>query len=170
MKVRKEILLLLLFPFLMGSMFYKEPKMLKKAEVLAKRGKVDEAIKIYKKEAEKFSKRGDFQFNWALLYLKKKDFQSALDHFRLAFANKGVPKDLIYYNMGKTFEIMKKYNKAVEMYKLALLENPYNNMARHNLELLLKKMRKGKGGKSSPKIKMAKGSKQKKQKQKIPSA
>ncbi len=166
--MRLKIIVLTIIPlFLMGSILYKQPDDLLKAEKLARTGKVDEALKLFEKLSHKFSKRGDFQFNWALLYLKKKDYKSALDHFRLAFGDNRVPRDVLFYNIGKTYELMKKYNQAVEMYKLALLQNPHNEEARFNLELLLRRAKKG--GKGSPKPKSSK-SKMNKKKQKNRSA
>ncbi len=167
--MRVKYLLVTLLPlFLIGSFFYKQPAEILKAENLAREGKLDEALKIYEKLSHRFAKRGDFQFDWALLYLKKKKFSSALDHFRLAFGDGNVPKDILYYNIGKTFELMRKYNDAVEMYKQALLQNPHNERARFNLELLLRRAKKGKRKQANkPKSSAGKMKKRKMKKQKM---
>ncbi len=153
----KFIITLIIPFFLVGSMFYREPDSFEKAEKLYSKGKVDDALKIYKKLSDKFAKNGRFQFNWGLLYLKKKKFQDALDHFRLSFSTGEVSQDEVYYNLGKAFEEMKKYNNAVEMYKMALLKNPRNYKAKFNLELLLMRMKKGKGKNSVSKMTVKQG-------------
>ncbi len=145
-----------------SSFFYHEPDKIVKARELVRRGKIDDAIKIFEKLSAKYARRDDFQFDWALAYLKKKDYSSAIDHFKLAFTNnRRIPKDVLYYNLGKTFELMKKYQDAIEMYKLALLQNPGNNAARHNLELLLRKIKRRGGGGGATKTGAAKVKKKK---------
>jgi len=46
-------------------------------------------------------------------------------------------KEMTYYNMGNTFYRMDDMNRAIESYVRALLEDPQDHDAKHNLEMAL---------------------------------
>jgi len=168
--MKHKFFLIFFLPILLSAMFYYEPKDLKLSRLEVKNSKYDEALKIYEKLSKNYSQRGDFQYNWANIYMKNQKYKEAVDHYRLSLSSTkyNIKKDKIYYNMGVMFEKNKKATEAVAMYKAALLKNPHNLEAKHNLELLLRHSKKGKNNKKSKKNKQnnSKQAEKKKEQQK----
>ncbi len=113
-------------------------------------------------------------FNLGDAYYKNKQYDKAETEYKYALSNPAFKdKSAVYHNLGNIFFQKKEYKKALENYRKALLENPNNNDARHNYEVVKKLMmkqqkqkQKNKNNKKNKKDKKKNKQKQDKNKQK----
>lgn len=69
----------------------------------------------------------------AKLYGFLKNIAKAEYHAEQALTLKNLPLDDVYFTLGRTYQISKKYKKAVTQYKLAIKENPKHIHAHHGI-------------------------------------
>ncbi len=69
----------------------------------------------------------------AKLYGFLKDIEKAEYHAKQALILKDLPLDDVHYTLGRTYQINKKYEKAVTEYKRAINENPTHIHAHHGI-------------------------------------
>ncbi|MBR3883857.1 MAG: tetratricopeptide repeat protein [Bacteroidaceae bacterium] len=77
----------------------------------------------------------------ALLFQNKAD--EAIKQYQIAAGNETDKTKLaqIHHNMGVILQGAKEFDKAVEVYKQALRENPHDNMTRYNLALAMHQLK-----------------------------
>lgn len=108
-------------------------------------GKIDSAItEYYAARVERPGEPG-VVYNLGSAYHQKGAFDTAATQLQNALAHVDPTlKPSAYYNLGNTLYRLQEYESAIEAYKQALLANPSDMDAKHNLELTLRKMNEGK--------------------------
>jgi tetratricopeptide (TPR) repeat protein len=102
---------------------------LKEAHLLALMGKEEQALKLL----EEVEHVNPFDIEVHLIrgniYNSMEQFPRAIASFRKALEMADEQKDDIYLSLAITYQNMSDYSKAVDYYKLCLLENPTNEVA-----------------------------------------
>jgi len=111
---------------------------------LYRQGRFAEAEKIYADEDMNRPKDIRFRYNRGCSAYQNGDYQAAMAAFSsvLSRANDDVTRFRAVYNMGNTAYKKGDLASAINYYKQALLYNPHNNDARHNLEVTLREQKK----------------------------
>ena len=79
---------------------------------------------------------GQFHFNRGTALYKNNNMEEAQHEFQMALNDRNFnDKDQIYHNMGNIAFKNQEYDKALELYRKALIENAGNSDARTNFEL-----------------------------------
>ncbi len=100
-------------------------------------GKFDEALP-YLSAALKFSdEKGEIYFLLGNVFKQKKEFERALENYKLALQNGIRRKASAYYNIGVVYENLFQYEGARENYELAIDEDVNLAIAHWNLSLIL---------------------------------
>lgn len=104
------------------------------------RGEWAKAEKCYRKALEKNPRNSRAMFNLGDTYLAQKNGKDALQCF--ANAAKGehnrMVRAMAYHNIGFIHQNNKDYDRAIDAYKEALRNNPYDDDTRYNLALCQK--------------------------------
>lgn len=104
------------------------------------RGEWAKAEKYYRKALEKNPRNSRAMFNLGDTYLAQKNGKDALQCF--ANAAKGehnrMVRAMAYHNIGFIHQNNKDYDRAIDAYKEALRNNPYDDDTRYNLALCQK--------------------------------
>lgn len=104
------------------------------------RGEWSKAEKCYRRALEKNPRNSRAMFNLGDTYLAQKNGKDALQCF--ANAAKGETNRMVramaYHNIGFIHQNNKDYDRAIDAYKEALRNNPYDDDTRYNLALCQK--------------------------------
>lgn len=104
------------------------------------RGEWAKAEKYYRKALEKNPRNSRAMFNLGDTYLAQKNGKDALQCF--ANAAKGehnrMVRAMAYHNIGFIHQNNKDYDRAIDAYKEALRNNPYDDDTRYNLAICQK--------------------------------
>ena len=107
-------------------------------------GKIDSAITEYQAARVERPAEPGAVYNLGSAYHQKGAFDTAATQLQNAIAHVDPTlKPNAYYNLGNTQYRMQEYEAAIESYKQALIANPSDLEAKHNLELTLRKMDQG---------------------------
>jgi tetratricopeptide (TPR) repeat protein len=108
---------------------------------LLKEGQIDSAITEYRAARVERPDQPGVVYNLGSAYHQKGVFDTAQMELQNAIAHvEPMLKPNAYYNLGNTFYRMQEYESAIEAYKQALLANPSDLDAKHNLEMALRQM------------------------------
>lgn len=104
-------------------------------------GRIDSAITEYQAARVERPSEPGVVYNLGSAYHQKGAFDTAATQLQnsLAHVDEAL-KPSAYYNLGNTLYRMQEYEAAIESYKQALIANPTDLEAKHNLELTLRKM------------------------------
>lgn len=104
------------------------------------RGEWTKAEKCYRKALEKNPRNSRAMFNLGDTYLAQKNGKDALQCFANAAKNEEnrMVRAMAYHNIGFIHQNNKDYSRAIDAYKEALRNNPYDNDTRYNLALCQK--------------------------------
>jgi tetratricopeptide (TPR) repeat protein len=108
---------------------------------LLENGRIDSAITEYR--AARVERPGEpgVVYNLGSAYHQKGAFDTAATELQNALTHVDPTlKPNAYYNLGNTLYRMQEYQPAIDAYKQALIANPNDLDAKHNLELTLRKM------------------------------
>ena len=99
----------------------------------------DSAMKYYLKAIDTQDKNFEGHFGLGDALFQKKDFTGALSRFESAssVAETNQQKAIAYYNTGNTKLLIKDLEPAIDAYKMALKNNPYDKDAKYNLSVAL---------------------------------
>jgi tetratricopeptide (TPR) repeat protein len=97
----------------------------------------EEAERYFRDNALKNPREGNIQYNLGNLHYKKGDFDAAQNAYELAlrdddFANKADA----FHNLGNIYFNEQDYEKAIQHYRDAILQDPNHADARYNYELV----------------------------------
>lgn len=107
-------------------------------------GKVDSAITEYQAARVERPSEPGVVYNLGSAYHQKGVFDTAATQLQSTLAHvDDALKPSAYYNLGNTLYRMQEYEAAIQSYKQALIANPNDIDAKHNLELTLRKMNQG---------------------------
>jgi len=96
----------------------------------------DKAEELFRENAIENPNVGQFHFNRGTALYKENDFEAAQHEFQMALNDRRfADKDQIYHNMGNIAFKNEEYDKAIDLYRKALIENSQNQDARTNFEL-----------------------------------
>lgn len=95
------------------------------------------ALETYKKALEKTPGSQTIVFNTANALYQLKDYSSAIETYDRAVETDGDYTQSSYFNKGNAFYKTGETKKAKEAYRKAILLNPKDKQAIHNLQLLL---------------------------------
>ena len=129
-------------PLLMGFGPLESPKgFVEEGNTLFMEGKYVEAKERYEAAAEIAKDDAPIKYNRANTLFKQGDLEGALKDYRegAAFGDDAL-KAKSFYNMGNALYAGQKFNEAAAAYKEALKHDPFDNDAKINLEMALKKM------------------------------
>ncbi|MBN1197631.1 MAG: tetratricopeptide repeat protein [Candidatus Aminicenantes bacterium] len=91
------------------------------------------------------------QHNTAAAMYKLGKFQEALEEFsRVDPESRGVSRRDFHYNLGNTYFRLKQFDKALDHYKQALLQDPGDFDAKRNFELALQQLQQQKKQRQDP--------------------
>ncbi|MBI5868748.1 MAG: tetratricopeptide repeat protein [candidate division Zixibacteria bacterium] len=108
---------------------------------LLKKGELDQALQRYNEAKVERPDRPEVEYNIGNVYHLQGKLDSAAMEYQNALSTlKGPVAPNASYNLGNTFFRQQKYGPALEAYKEALIENPADRDAKHNLELTLRRM------------------------------
>jgi tetratricopeptide (TPR) repeat protein len=134
----------LLFLFFSGSSFAQNTnETIKKGNDAYKKKDYQTATKKYNEVVQKNENNATAQFNLGNALYKTEKKEDALNAFEKAKTNltKPMEKSNALYNKGVVLQNDKKLEDCILHYKNALKLNPYNEDARHNLQLAIKKQK-----------------------------
>jgi len=94
-----------------------------------KKRQFKEAISAYLKALHFSQEDYHLHANLAKLYNLTEDFENAEKHGKLAIYFKDLSLDTDYYTLGNTYKMHKDWQKAMDNYNKALIENPDHKMA-----------------------------------------
>lgn len=138
-----RLILGLLLCFALPAFSQKENRFIRQGNKLFEEGKFTEAEKDYRKalEINKESLKG--QFNLGTAVYKSKNFEeSAGIYSALGDRNLGkTDKAEIFHNLGNSLLESQQYQKSIDAYKQALLNNPADKDSKYNLEYARMKLR-----------------------------
>ena len=111
----------------------------RKAEKHFKAGDFEEALHHYENARLRDPDNPALDYNVGNVLHADSRFQEATGEYSRTInrSDSGL-REVSYYNLGNTFFRMGDVNKAIESYVRALLENPEDYDAKHNLEMALK--------------------------------
>ncbi|MBF0254496.1 MAG: tetratricopeptide repeat protein [Candidatus Omnitrophica bacterium] len=112
------------------------------ANRLFDQGKIDEAKALYEEVKTLAPESAEVRYNLANVAYNKEAYEDALKEYLALAKAKSLEAKLkshAYYNAGDAYYRMQKTDEAIEAYKKALWEDPKDEDAKFNLELLLKK-------------------------------
>ncbi len=113
----------------------------RKAERHFRKNNFEQALRYYENARLKDPDNPALDYNVGNVYHMDDRFQEAVDEYSKAIPrSQPVLEEITHYNMGNTFYRMGDVNRAVESYINALLENPEDYDAKHNLEMALRMM------------------------------
>ncbi len=108
---------------------------------LLKKGELGQALQRYNEAKVERPDRPEVEYNIGNVYYLQGKLDSAAMEYQNALSTlKGPVAPNASYNLGNTFFRQQKYGPALEAYKEALIENPADRDAKHNLELTLRRM------------------------------
>ena len=104
------------------------------------RGEWAKAEKCYRKALKKNPRNSRAMFNLGDTYLAQKNGKDALQCFANAAKgeNNRMVRAMAYHNIGFIHQNNKDYDRAIDAYKEALRNNPYDDDTRYNLALCQK--------------------------------
>eukprot|EP01156_Anaeramoeba_ignava_P014352 Anaeramoba_ignava/a608864_6.p1 GENE.a608864_6~~a608864_6.p1 ORF type:complete len:238 (+),score=44.46 a608864_6:434-1147(+) len=108
-----------------------------KAKRLLKKNKKQEAVKLLEENAIENPDDNRVLYNLGTVLSKDDSTSAAQDHLNLALREDDKEfRSKAYQNLGNSFAHQKKYMEALKSYQKALHENPENDEARYNFELV----------------------------------
>ena len=111
----------------------------RKAERHFRKNNFDQALRHYENARLKDPDNPALDYNVGNVFHMDNRFQEAISEYSKAVArSEPALKEMTQYNMGNTFYRMGDMNSAAESYIKALLENPEDYDAKHNLEMALR--------------------------------
>ena len=144
LEIKNKILLLIFILFGLGSLAQKENTLLRQGNREFDKKEYKEAEKDYRKalELNKESLKG--QFNLGTAVYKNNNFEESAKIYSNLAGNK-LDRDIkskVYHNLGNSLLQSKEYEKSIDAYKNALMNDPKNKDTKYNLEyarMMLKK-------------------------------
>ncbi|HNY02337.1 MAG TPA: tetratricopeptide repeat protein [Bacteroidales bacterium] len=136
------IILLTLFTF--AGLAQKENRLLRQGNGNFEKGNFKDAEKDYRKALEINQQSAKGQFNLGTAVYKNNNFEEATKIYS-GLAGQKAPRDIqskVYHNLGNSFLQSKEYEKSIQAYKNALMNDPKNQDTKYNLEyakMMLKK-------------------------------
>ncbi len=113
----------------------------RKAERHFRKDNFEQALRHYENARLKEPDNPALDYNVGNVFHMDNRFQEAVGEYAKAVAaSEPVLKEMTQYNMGNTFYRMGDMNSAADSYIKALLENPEDYDAKHNLEMALRMM------------------------------
>ena len=144
LEIKNKILLLIFILYGPGSYAQKENTLLRQGNREFEKNEYKEAEKDYRKalELNKESLKG--QFNLGTAVYKNNNFEESAKIYSNLAGNKldRDTKSKVYHNLGNSFLQSKEYEKSIDAYKNALMNDPKNKDTKYNLEyakMMLKK-------------------------------
>ena len=144
LEINNKILLLIFILYGLGSYAQKENTLLRQGNREFEKNEYKEAEKDYRKalELNKESLKG--QFNLGTAVYKNNNFEESAKIYSNLAGNKldRDTKSKVYHNLGNSFLQSKEYEKSIDAYKNALMNDPKNKDTKYNLEyakMMLKK-------------------------------
>ena len=111
----------------------------RKAERHFRKNNFEQALKHYENARLRAPDNPALDYNIGNVFHMDNRFQEAVDEYSKAIPrSQPVLKEMTNYNMGNTFYRMGDMNRAIESYINALLENPDDHDAKHNVEMALR--------------------------------
>ncbi len=108
-----------------------------KARKLLKKNKKEEAVKLLEENAIENPDDNRVLYNLGTALSKDDSTSAAQDHLNLALREEDKEfRSKVYQNLGNSYAHQKKYMEALKNYQKALHENPENDEARYNFELV----------------------------------
>lgn len=153
MKLIQQVFIFLIMAFSFITVNAQEKKKLKGAQLEANQYVFDgntiltgekpnilSAEKNYRRAIAKDEKSSTARYNLGVSHYATKNHQEAADRFKQAakVAKNEGEKNVAYYNEGNAYMELQKFDEAIESYKNALRNNPYDNDARKNLAIAKK--------------------------------
>ncbi len=144
LEINNKIFLLIFLLYGLGSYAQKENTLLRQGNREFDKKEYKEAEKDYRKalELNKESLKG--QFNLGTAVYKNNNFEESAKIYSNLAGNK-LDRDVkskVYHNLGNSFLQSKEYEKSIDAYKNALMNDPKNKDTKYNLEyakMMLKK-------------------------------
>lgn len=103
------------------------------------KGKLKNAQQDFYNNSVKNPKDSTLHFNLGNAYYQNKEYDKAETEYQYPLRDgKFQDKSIVYQNIGNINYDKKEYKKAIENYRKSLLENPNNQDARHNYEMVSK--------------------------------
>lgn len=94
----------------------------------------NESIEVYKELLNHFDTRNAaWHFELGRAYYFERDIEKAQEHFKIALLLLDQPLDMQYLHFAMTYFEQKDYKKAIEFLKIAIEENPENQLAHYKL-------------------------------------
>lgn len=102
-----------------------------------------ESLSVYKELLKKEPNSPVLNFNVGNVYYKLELFTQAVKHFEIAFnlSTDGFLKAKAAYNLGNSYYRMNKLSESLQWFKKSLKINSNDRDAKHNLEVVLNKMK-----------------------------
>ncbi|ACC98673.1 Tetratricopeptide TPR_2 repeat protein [Elusimicrobium minutum Pei191] len=135
--MKKAVLLLALF-LLASDVFSASAKdLLIKGGKEYGRAKYGAALDTYKQAAKKDGSAAEPVYNMGAAYYKLKDYENSVKMYESSAKYEGWLKQNSYFNLGNAYFRSGKQEEAKAAYKQAILINPQDKEAIHNLQILL---------------------------------
>jgi Ca-activated chloride channel family protein len=132
----KQLITFLLVVLNVPMLFAQDAKSyIHQGNILYHQKKYKEAEEAYRKAAAKKDQTVESNFNLGDALYKEKKFDSAGRNFAAIASSSTNPllKAGAYHNLGNSLLTSKKYDKSIDAYKKALLNNPQDDQTRYNL-------------------------------------
>ncbi len=129
-------LILVLVGMSLAGFTQKENRFLREGNRKFKQGDYQEAEKDYRKALEVNNESVKGQFNLGAAVYEEKNYEESAGIFT-GLGEKNLPKPVksgAYHNLGNSLLEAKEYEKSIEAYKQALINNPTDLDSKYNLE------------------------------------
>ncbi|HDP95585.1 MAG TPA: tetratricopeptide repeat protein [Candidatus Aminicenantes bacterium] len=149
----RRLIVLCLVPLLLGWHWFDAAARRNAAGMEAySQGRFGEALQKFLSARGLKPENTALQHNTAAAMYKLGKFQEALEEFsRVDPGRCGVSKRDFHYNLGNTYFRLKQFDKALDHYKQALLQDPEDLDAKRNFELALQRLERQKKQQQDPK-------------------
>jgi Ca-activated chloride channel family protein len=132
----KQLIMFLLVVLNVPVLFAQDTKtLIHEGDELYRQKKYKEAEEAYRKAAAKKDEKLESNFNLGDALYREKKLDSADRNFAAIAASSTNPliKAEAYHNLGNSLLTAKKYDKSIDAYKKALMNNPQDDQTRYNL-------------------------------------
>lgn len=148
----KRLMVLCLVPLLWGWHWFDPAARRNAAGIEAyNQGQFGEALQKFLSARGLKPQDAALQHNTAAAMYKLGKFQEALEEFsRVDPESSGVSRRDFHYNLGNTYFRLKQFDKALDHYKQALLQDPGDLDAKRNFELALQRLHQQKNQRQDP--------------------